>query len=63
VLVLVEFSGRGKSSKLEIRQMRAKGATLLHIRDGKVTRQVFYLDCDRALTDLGLAPQAGPRGS
>ena len=55
VLVLDRSSGRGKTSGLEIGQMRAKGAVLFHIRDGKVTRLVVYFDRDRALADLGLA--------
>jgi hypothetical protein len=38
--------------------MRAKGAVLFHISDGKVTRLALYLDRERALTDLGLAPEA-----
>jgi ketosteroid isomerase-like protein len=38
VLVLVHRSGRGKTSGLEIGEMRGKGANLFHVRDGKVTR-------------------------
>jgi ketosteroid isomerase-like protein len=57
VLVLIRFSGRGKTSGLELEQMRAKGATLYHIRGGKVMRIVTYFDRDRALADLGLAPE------
>jgi hypothetical protein len=38
--------------------MRAKGANLFHIRDGKVIRVVLYGGCDRALADLGLARDA-----
>jgi hypothetical protein len=34
--------------------MRSEGASLYHIRGGKVVRNVFYLDRDRALADLGL---------
>jgi len=55
VLVLViTVAGRGKTSGLEVGQLGAEGANLLHIRDGKVTKFVFYWDCDHALADLGL---------
>jgi ketosteroid isomerase-like protein len=59
VLVLVHFSARGKTSGLELGQMRAKGAELFHVRGGKVTRAVAYWDRERALADVGLAPEAG----
>ena len=58
VLVLSRYSGRGKTSGLELGQMGTKGATLFHIRDGKVTRFVGYWDRERALADLGLATEA-----
>jgi ketosteroid isomerase-like protein len=58
VLVLIRHSGRGKSSGLELEQMRAQGAHLFHIRGGKVIKRVHYFDRDRALADLGLAPEA-----
>jgi ketosteroid isomerase-like protein len=54
VLVLYRRSGRGKSSGLELGQLRSKGAALFHVRDGKVTKLVFYWDRERALADLGL---------
>jgi ketosteroid isomerase-like protein len=54
VLVLLHFSARGKTSGLEVGQIRTKGANLLHVRDGKVTRLVVYFDRERALADLGL---------
>jgi ketosteroid isomerase-like protein len=57
VLVLVRFGGRGKRSGLELGRMGANGANLFHVRDGKVTRYVLYWDRDRALADLGLAPE------
>jgi ketosteroid isomerase-like protein len=55
VLVLFRHSGRGKTSGLELGQMRAKGAQLFHVRSGKVTKTVFYLDRERAFADLGLS--------
>jgi ketosteroid isomerase-like protein len=63
VLVLGHFSGRGKTSGLELGQMRAQGAVLFHISDGKVTRLVLYLDGERALAELGLPPAGGSPGS
>ena len=54
VLALLRFSGRGKTSGIEAGQMRGKGATLLYVRERKVTRMVHYWDRDRALADLGL---------
>jgi ketosteroid isomerase-like protein len=59
VLVLVVFSGRGKTSGLEIDETRSKGASLFSIRDGKVTKSVQYWDRESAFADLGLAPEAG----
>jgi ketosteroid isomerase-like protein len=57
VLVLQHYGGRGKTSGVEVTQMAAKGATLFHIRDGKVTRLFVYFDRERALEDLGLSEQ------
>ena len=56
VLALLRFSGRGKASGIDAGQMRGKGATLLHVRERKVTRMVHYWDRDRAFADLGLTP-------
>jgi ketosteroid isomerase-like protein len=55
VLVLVSFRGRGKSSRLDLGQIGAKGAHVFGVREGQVTALAFYLDRDRALADLGLA--------
>ena len=54
VLVLMHFSGRGKTSGLEVGDIQMKGANLFHVRDGKVTRLVLYWDRERAFADLGL---------
>jgi hypothetical protein len=54
VLVLDHERGRGKLSGLEIGDVKAEGASLFHIRYGKVTGLVIYWDRHRALADLGL---------
>jgi ketosteroid isomerase-like protein len=59
ILVLVRPSGRGKTSGVDLGQMRHKGAILFHVRDGKLTRLVAYFDRDRALAVVGLASEAG----
>jgi ketosteroid isomerase-like protein len=62
VLVLFRFSGRGKASGLEVGQVRTEGANLFHLRAGKVTRLVQYVDRVRAVADLCLAPDTDSRG-
>jgi ketosteroid isomerase-like protein len=57
VLVLTHRSGRGKTSGLEVGQLRSRAADLLHVPDGKITKLVVYFDRDRAFADLGLAPE------
>jgi ketosteroid isomerase-like protein len=59
VLVLLHVWGRGKTSGVELGQMRSQGAALFHIRDGKVTRLASYTSRARAFADLGLAPDIG----
>jgi ketosteroid isomerase-like protein len=54
VLVLVQNTGEGKTSELELVQQSV--ANLFQLRDGKVIRLVIYFDRDLALADLGLAP-------
>jgi ketosteroid isomerase-like protein len=54
VLVLTHRVGRGQASGLEVGPMAANGASVWHVREGKVTRQITYWDRERALADLGL---------
>jgi hypothetical protein len=54
VLVLTTRSGRGRRSGMELAQIGAQAATVVHLRGGVVTRLIYYWDRDRALADLGL---------
>ena len=57
VLLFNQFAGRGRTSGLDIGEVGVRAATVLHLRDGKVTRLVLYWDRARALKDLGLSEQ------
>jgi len=63
VLVLLHFSGHAKMSGLDVDAISTRGADLVEIHDGKVTKIVKYYVLDRALADLGLAKQAVPEES
>ena len=52
VLVLLRRSGRGQASGVELHG--ARGAELFHVRDGRITKLIWYWDRERALADLGL---------
>ena len=57
VLVLTRWFGRGKTSGLELGQMRTRGADVFHFHESHVTRLVTYFNRDRALADLGLSSE------
>ena len=57
VLLLHSWSGRGKTSGLELGQMRARAASLFHVRGARVSRLVIYFDRKRAFADLGMSEQ------
>ena len=40
---------------MDVALMNPRGASVFHIRDGKVTRLVTYVDYARALEELGLS--------
>jgi ketosteroid isomerase-like protein len=54
VLVLTRYSGRGKTSGLDVGRAGERGATLFHLRGRAVTRLVTYATSASALADLGL---------
>src|SRR2546428_13850821 len=58
VLVLVHYSARGKTSGLELGQMRTKGASLFHVRGGRVTKLIIYWEREQAFGDLGVLSEA-----
>ena len=57
VLVLSHYTGRGKTSGLDLGQMGTLGASLFHVRASKVIKLVVYFDRERGLPDLALAPE------
>jgi len=54
VLVCDRLSGQGRTSGLDVGELRTEGAQVFQIRGGKVIKTVAYADRARALADLGL---------
>jgi hypothetical protein len=54
VLVLHRYSGRGRTSGIDVADLASKGADLFHVRDGKVKKLTLDWQLDRAISDLGL---------
>ena len=63
VVVLVRYLARGRTSGIDLGNVRTRGAQLFHVRDAKVTRLVNYFDRDSAVVELGLAPEADSSAS
>ena len=57
VLTLGAFSARGKTSGVDLENVRTTGANVFYIHEGKVIKLVIYFDRGHALADLGLAPE------
>jgi hypothetical protein len=57
VLVLHRLEARGKTSGLDVGGLRSQGAGLFRIVGRRAREMTIYWDRNRALTDLGLAPE------
>jgi hypothetical protein len=60
VLVLNHFSGRGRTSGVDVGRVRIDAACVFDIRHGKVTRLAAYVDRGTALAELELGQSGSP---
>ncbi len=51
-LVLTRNTGRGRASGVDIGEVTARGANVLHVHEGRVVRLVLYWDRERAEVEL-----------
>jgi hypothetical protein len=56
---LRDFLSAWQEYRAEVDQYRELDGERVLIRGGQVTKLVIYFDCERALADLGLAPEGG----
>jgi hypothetical protein len=54
ILTLTLFSAKGRASGIDLTHVLAKGASLMELHNGRVTKVVLYFDRDLALASLGL---------
>jgi ketosteroid isomerase-like protein len=54
ILTLTAFTAQGRTSNIEVRQVLARGASVMRLHNGKVTELVIYFALERALAELGL---------
>jgi hypothetical protein len=54
ILAFTTFGGRGHASGIELPRGLARGASVMYVRDARVTKVVLYMNRDRALADLEL---------
>jgi hypothetical protein len=55
ILVIFRFVGTGRSSGIDLAQVRANGAHLFQIRGDRVSKLVNYAEAAQAFADLGAA--------
>ena len=58
VLVLSHVRAHGRTSGVALAETETRGASVLHVREGKVTRLVLYFSAERALADLGVSSES-----